>query len=442
VRSRFPRKTFGYLLGEAGTRRPCDFILFEDNVRNAERWQSKFHAYGRYFVEHDDAGFVASAEESWRVQQEIWERGLEEVALFHTHQRHPANFSRIDYELHLAHSPTLWHLIISLRNPMRPRLRAFDVADGRVHELWLSAAAGTPKQQTVAGSARPENRRQPGSRRPPSCKSSDLRDLAEIAATSGAAAVTAAVDSEEARSRYRDHVADLMVRIPETSFSMGRSNGETSYCGEEPEHHVTIDAYEICRYPVTRELFSLMGSHGRTHQPTGGDRPITDLSWHEAVAFAAWMGCRLPTEAEWEYACGAGSNGDWCCVDEDALPQYAWFSENAGGEIQAVGRKRPNRLGLFDLHGNVWEWCFDVYSVDYYAQSPRRNPKNEQNQIAASALVDGSVTRVCRGGSIHALAEMCRTPYRQCEPPHFAAYDLGFRLAAAPETVGGDQCQS
>jgi proteasome lid subunit RPN8/RPN11 len=135
IQERFPEKSFGYLLSESDPRHPVDFVLFHDNIRNDDDWQGHFHSYGRYFVEHDDAGFVATPEESWRIQKEIWDRGLVEVGVFHSHQRHPANFSGIDYDLHQRRFETLWHLIVSLRNPELPQLRAFSVSRGGVREL-------------------------------------------------------------------------------------------------------------------------------------------------------------------------------------------------------------------------------------------------------------------------------------------------------------------
>ena len=140
VRARFPRKTFGYLLSPGAPAEATDFITLEVNVRNADRWRAEFHSYGRYFVEHDDAGFVATPEESWRAQKEIAGLGLREVGVFHSHRRHPANFSRIDYELHLQRFDRLWHLIVSMRNPEMPQLRAFAVSARGVRELPVDDA--------------------------------------------------------------------------------------------------------------------------------------------------------------------------------------------------------------------------------------------------------------------------------------------------------------
>jgi proteasome lid subunit RPN8/RPN11 len=135
IADRFPEKCFGYLLSTGDPWLASDFILFEGNVRNGVEWKERFESYGQYFVDHDDAGFVATPEESWRVQCDIWRRGMSEVAVFHSHQRHPANFSQIDYEMHLSRFERLWHLIVSIRNEALPQVRAFGVSRAGVAEL-------------------------------------------------------------------------------------------------------------------------------------------------------------------------------------------------------------------------------------------------------------------------------------------------------------------
>lgn len=141
VCARSPVKSFGYFIADADPMRPTDFVLFRANLRNHVRWKGRFEAYGRYFVDHDDAGFVADPEESWRVQQEIWARGMFEVGVFHSHRRHPANFSQVDYDLHVRRFPGLWHLVISLRNPLLPQLRAFAIVESGVRELTIDVGA-------------------------------------------------------------------------------------------------------------------------------------------------------------------------------------------------------------------------------------------------------------------------------------------------------------
>jgi sulfatase modifying factor 1 len=222
--------------------------------------------------------------------------------------------------------------------------------------------------------------------------------------------------------RYTEYIAATMLEIPSTSFAMGTKDSATRhFCGEAPQHEVELSPFAISKVPVTNEVFALVDDRRRDLCAADRSKPVTDVTWCDAVVFAAWMGCRLPTEAEWEFACGGGAPSEWCCREEGDLPRYAWFSENARGEPHSVGQREPNALGLFDLHGNVWEWCWDAYDQDYYARASRRDPLHGNR--------DPRAHRVCRGGSMHALAEMCRTRYRLHEPADFWATDLGFRLA-------------
>lgn len=137
VLSRYPQKSFGYLISESTLDRPTDFIVFKENIRNDDAWRDVFESRGRYFIDHPDAGFVATPEESWRVQKYLFEKHLNEVAVFHTHLRHPGNFSDVDYDLHISRFGLLRHLIISLRNIRMPQMRAFAVSKTGVRELEI-----------------------------------------------------------------------------------------------------------------------------------------------------------------------------------------------------------------------------------------------------------------------------------------------------------------
>ena len=134
----------------------------------------------------------------------------------------------------------------------------------------------------------------------------------------------------------------------------------------------------------------------RFNQP---EQPVVGVSWDEARAYCEWAGGRLPTEAEWEYACRAGTTTEYSFGDDaELLEEYAWFDKNSGGQTQPVGAKKPNPWGLHDMHGNVWEWCADWYDDEYYARSPAEDPPG-----AAS----GS-NRVIRGGGWGYGAGYCR----------------------------------
>ena len=232
-------------------------------------------------------------------------------------------------------------------------------------------------------------------------------------------------DSDE---RYAELIEPQMRRIEGACFSMGtEAANQRHFCGESPRHVVELSPYRISAMPVTNELFA---SFDRSRAPVRREdqrKPVVNVTWHEASLFAAWAGCRLPTEAEWEFACGGGSDAEWCCGDDADLVRHAWYSENAAGELHEVGTREPNCLRVFDCHGNVWEWCADAYDQDFYSSSPLVNPAGPSPDAGVKA--QSRVHRVCRGGSIHALAEMCRTRYRLHEPASFWAGDLGFRLA-------------
>lgn len=176
----------------------------------------------------------------------------------------------------------------------------------------------------------------------------------------------------------------LWASIPGGSFLMDSDE----YDDERPIHTVRISPFQLMRTPVTRQQYpALMGSGPSWPKGAADEWPVNQVSWLDAVAFCnRWSeqeglrpcyriegkqvdwdgeeaeGYRLPTEAEWEYACRAGSATRWCFGDDEAeLPEYAWFDKNAGGEPRPVATRKPNAWGLHDMHGNVWEWCWDWY---------------------------------------------------------------------------------
>ena len=152
----------------------------------------------------------------------------------------------------------------------------------------------------------------------------------------------------------------------------------------------------------------------------GAQRPVEKVSWHEAKDYCKRVGMRLPSEAEWEYACRAGTQTRYCYGDdENRLGEYAWYNRNSGEETHVVGQKRPNAWGLYDMHGNVFEWCEDVYH-DSYAGAPSNG----------RAWMEGGYSggRVLRGGSWFDDALYCRSAYRVRSGPPPGLY-LGFRVA-------------
>lgn len=441
IRARLPRKSFGYLIAAEGSPMPTDFVLFEDNIRNSDDWKPEFLSYGRYFADHDNAGFVATPEESWRLQKELWARGMTQVGVFHSHLRHPANFSQIDYDMHMGRFEHLWHLIVSMRNPEFALLRIFDVSRAGVRERTMIADAppaaddrlrtGAAENDAVA-TARSLLALDDAGR--PRCDDTQAlyRAVRALVLTENGAAVDELLVRGFLRGsseRYERYVAPGMRGLDGGAFVMGTSPLRARhFYGECPEHVVELSPFAIAACPVTNELF---GTFDERRQPLHRDdrrKPVAGVSWFDAAVFAMWMGCRLPTEAQWEFACGARSEGEWCCGDDERLlPRHAWYSENSGDEAQPVGTREPNAFGLFDFHGNVWEWCRDGFDQDYYSRAPLADPVNEAP----------ATSNVCRGGSFRALPEMCRTRFRIHEPSGYWAADLGFRLVRGEPTVPG-----
>jgi len=226
-----------------------------------------------------------------------------------------------------------------------------------------------------------------------------------------------------------------MMVIPGGEFIMGDNRGEED---EKPAHKVQISGFYMDKYEVTQEAYEhMMGKNPAKFK--GPDKPVERVSWFGAIQYCNMRslreglnpcynldtlecsyeadGYRLPTEAEWEYACRAGTPTKYSFGNApEKLGQYAWFKENANKTSHPVGQKRPDQWGFYDMHGNVWEWCNDYYSEDYYQKSPVENP-------TGPAVGD---ERVLRGGSWASGAQSARSSSRYSETPGFADVCFGY----------------
>lgn len=218
-----------------------------------------------------------------------------------------------------------------------------------------------------------------------------------------------------------------MVFLPGGTFKMGSDRGNAD---EAPVHDVTVDAFLMDQTEVTHAMFVEAQLPNPSHWQDNPRNPVERVRWRDAKAYCnersllegltpcydeqtkEWdcnyeaNGYRLPTEAEWEYACRAGSDRDYSFGNADQLRQFAWFDENARERTHPVGGRKPNRWGLHDLYGNVSEWCEDVFSPTYYQNSPATNPTGPPDPGV-------DVKRVMRGGSWKASPDMCRASFRQ-----------------------------
>ncbi|MHC4399825.1 MAG: formylglycine-generating enzyme family protein [Planctomycetota bacterium] len=228
-----------------------------------------------------------------------------------------------------------------------------------------------------------------------------------------------------------------LVEIPAGEFTMGSD----AFTDAKPQHRVRITKpFYLGATEVTQGQYEkVMGKNPSHFKESGPDAPVENVSWDDAQEFCrklselaeekeAGRRYRLPTEAEWEYACRAGSAKKYCYGDDESrLGDYAWYDKNSNGKTQQVGQKKPNAWGLYDMHGNVWERCADWYDSGYYANSPTDDP------TGPSA---GSY-RVRRGGCWARDARGCRSVSRLRNAPGRRSSSLGFRVALVSVDVAG-----
>ncbi len=241
--------------------------------------------------------------------------------------------------------------------------------------------------------------------------------------------------------------SDNMVLIEGGTFQMGSSDGELR---EKPMYSVTVSDFYLSKYELTVKEYLAFAKEAKAHYPewleagskyninTGTadyyrklgsalqdeNNPIVGVSWEDAVAYCQWFSAknggqyRLPTEAEWEYAARGGKQGKGApYAGSAAVDEVAWYSTNSSSKPHPVGGKKANELGLFDMSGNVWEWCSDWYGS--YSSGAQTNP---------TGPTTGS-GRVYRGGSWGGDPQIARVAYRGNGGPTLRGNNLGFRLA-------------
>jgi formylglycine-generating enzyme required for sulfatase activity len=240
-----------------------------------------------------------------------------------------------------------------------------------------------------------------------------------------------------------------MVELPGGTFWMGSTaDDEQAYDHEKPQHAVMVSSFAISRTPVTRRLYRAIMADSPQRWARDEDEdllPANEVSWFDAVRFCNALserqsltpcyridgtsvhwdceadGYRLPTEAEWEYAARAGTQTRWFCDEAPTeLARYAWFVENAEYRVHPVGGKAPNPWGLYDMAGNMWEWCWDWYGA-YRAEA-----------VTDPSGPPSGTSRVLRGGAYWDGAWDLRSAYRNRDAPGFRRGGTGVRVVRRP----------
>ncbi len=310
-----------------------------------------------------------------------------------------------------------------------------------------------PAPVSIPSSGPPSDRSGPGSSPTPARPRTQRRPLIWVSLVLLVAAVgiggwflskqtrpteTGSTGGGEVPSGFTNSLGMEFVWVPGGCFQMGSNEGDDD---EKPVHEVCVDGFWMGVHEVTvgqwERFVSETGyrGEGSNHwrcdgmaDPEGftqeADHPVCCVSWKEATAFAEWLSkktghaYRLPTEAEWEYACRSGGRGETYCGGED-VDRLAWYDGNSGGRTHEVGTQAFNGLGIYDMSGNVWEWCSDIYAKDAYSKHAHENP----------IYVESGRVRVIRGGSWNCSARACRSANRYRNDPEDRYYYLGFRLA-------------
>nr|NCR69600.1 formylglycine-generating enzyme family protein [Microcystis aeruginosa LL11-07] len=235
------------------------------------------------------------------------------------------------------------------------------------------------------------------------------------------------------KTSFTENLADgiklEMVSLPAGKFTMGSAESDD----EKPPHQVKVNSFAIGKYPITQAQYqAVMGtnpSHFKNWFKNNPQNPVECVSWDDAQAFCQKLSqitgktYRLPTEAEWEYACRAGTTTRYYFGDNDnQLGDYAWYSGNSNDTTHPVGQKKPNAWGLHDMSGNVWEWCEDDWHNSYAGAPDDGTAWIDNDNRSRSG-------KFLRGGSWGCDPNLCRSASRPWNYPHFLNFLIGFRVA-------------
>lgn len=231
---------------------------------------------------------------------------------------------------------------------------------------------------------------------------------------------------------------------------MGSPSGDED---EKPMHVVFLKSFYIGRYEITNAQYAKFLNYYKSDkvksgrfsgkkmiyehelgivkngnkwfsQPGYEKHPVVNITWYGANEFCQYLGCRLPTEAEWEYAARGGKNTKKYRYSGSNKPyEVAWYYQNSGKKTHPIAKKRPNELNIYDLSGNVWEWCSDIYDKDYYKKSPKYYPKGPKQGLY----------RVARGGSYISSLSNLRNTDRVRALPDDKSSAFGFRIVKSIE---------
>ncbi|ABS20542.1 MULTISPECIES: formylglycine-generating enzyme family protein [Bacillus cereus group] len=218
------------------------------------------------------------------------------------------------------------------------------------------------------------------------------------------------------QKRFLKYLEPDMISIETCSYNQSDYAKPHSYIYDsECCENIDIYNFQMSKTCITKELYQLYDKGYQNDYPS--DSPVVDVNWYEAMMFSYWIGCRLPLEVEWEYVANVGLED--IPFENDIMLDYAWYSMNSNNYLESVGKKLPNKFGIYDMQGLVWEWCLDSIELD-------KNPYLIQRYIPY---------RVCRGGSFYSFLEVLSPTYRYGEKEVYSSRDLGFRVVKSDVVI-------
>ena len=292
--------------------------------------------------------------------------------------------------------------------------------------IGIAAQSTITRHKPKPAVTKPKPAAKPKAKHKPAPRRNSTHHSGSTSSTSSTSSIssTSSTSSTSSLSAELNKLINNMVYVPGGTFTMGATSeqGSEAESYEKPTHSVTLSSYYICKYEVTQALWrAVMGSNPSNFKDD--NLPVEYVSWDDCQTFINRLNSytgrnfRLPTEAEWEFAARGGNySRHYKYSGSNYISDVAWYDGNSGNRTHPVGTKQANELGLYDMSGNVWEWCSDWYgSYSSYSQNDPTGPNSGSN-------------RVLRGGGWYIIAGGCRSSYRGCRTPGDRYRDLGFRL--------------
>lgn len=306
-------------------------------------------------------------------------------------------------------------------------LMAVTTVSAQTHNVTRGSKPSTTKPSSTTSKSRTTTPTKKGNAASSTKKSGGNRQQGTTGSSTSSRTQSSASSTLSAeKRRIIDNLISNMVYVEGGTFTMGATSeqGSDAYGNEKPTHQVTLSSFSISRYEVTQEeWYAVMRANSSNFK--GDKRPVENVSWDDCQTFLRILNAitgkqfRLPTEAEWEFAARGGNKSrGYKYAGSNDINSVAWCAENSNGQTHPVGQKSPNELGLYDMAGNVWEWCSDWYGD--YSSSSQMNPQGPLS----------GYFRVHRGGSCFHFSRRCRISYRNnYRIPEGNGNLLGFRLA-------------